>query len=234
MQIPCLIKTAVLSCGKQVAVYEVQHLPRELLCLCNYVCMMALFFWGHSLISAWRRKGGKKYLSSIASRFLFSKRLENLLMYKRWCLLFLLLTAHEETRSSSLSDFQDGKSVWLLFALESGQHFLRDVNCWDGWVRSGLDSVQSCSVPQNIFLRVHLCRQFVTVPACSITALSSFECLHPHTLLGCRVDIWNTPCRTNSWCTWKLTLWAPWTMQWKLLLHTAGGFLRVSLALRSP
>lgn len=118
------------------------------------------------------------------------------------------MTPREEIQSCFLSDLQGGKSVWLLFASRSGQHFLRDMDCWDGWVRSQLDTVQSSSVPQNMFPRLYLCWQFVMVPACFIMDLSSSDCLHSHVLLGSRVDIWSSACQTNSQCTWKLTVWA--------------------------
>lgn len=56
-----------------------------------------------------KKEKDKKYL---VLRFLFLKRLENLLMCKKWWyLLFLSLTAHEDIDSGLLSDFQDGKSV---------------------------------------------------------------------------------------------------------------------------
>lgn len=139
-------------------------------------------------------------------RFPFLKRLQNLLMYKKRCYLFSFTDTSWRDPLLLPVWSPNGKSVWLPFALRSGQHFLRDRDCWDGWVRSQLDAVQSSSVPQNIFLRQYLCWQFVMVPARLVLDLSSSDCLHSHMLLGSRGDIWSSTCWTNSWCTGKLTV----------------------------
>lgn len=84
-------------------------------------------------------------------RFLFLKRLQNLLMYKkRW---YLFSFTDTSWRNPLLLPVwpPNGKSVWLPFALRSGQHFLGDMDCWDSWVRSRLDTIQSSSV--SLFLR---------------------------------------------------------------------------------
>lgn len=141
-------------------------------------------------------------------RFLFSKRLENLLIYKKWWyLLFISLTTSEEIHSGLLSDLQDGKS-------DSSLPWAQGNIFWGTWIVEMVGSSLGWTLFKALlFLRtssrgsIYASNSLRSLPA-SLTALSSFDCLHSHRLFGCRVDIWSSPCWTNSWHTWKLTLWA--------------------------
>lgn len=156
-------------------------------------------------------------------------------MYKKWWyLLFLSLTTHEQIHSRLLSDFQDGKSVWLLFALGLGQHFLRDTNYWNGWVSAGLCSKLFCSsehIPKGISLlaiRYGLCQlRYGSL----VLWLSPFT--HASSLSGGYLEH-ALPDKLMTHMKAHTVSSAPWTMQWKQFLCSTGGFLQVTIALRSP
>lgn len=111
-------------------------------------CVSSVFQRTCTNISLKKEKEKKKSLvSSIHLRFLFLKRLKNLLMYKKTRYLFSF-TDTSWRDPALLPVWSPGWQIWLLSASRSGQHFLRDMGCWDGWVRSRLNTVQSSSVPR--------------------------------------------------------------------------------------
>lgn len=119
-----------------------------------------MLFWGHSLVSPWRRKGGKNIWCHPSSRYFSFWRDQKIF----WCIIscgtFFFL------------------HWWLIRRSTPACSLISRMVCRDGWVRSRLDSAQSFSVSRNIFPRVYQRWKFVTVPVCFVMDLSSFVSIH--------------------------------------------------------
>lgn len=166
-----------------------------------------MLFWGHSLVSPWRRKGGKNIWCHPSSRYFSFWRDQKIF----WCIIscgtFFFLHWWLMRRSTPACSLISRMANLNLLCLVLGATFSEEpeLSRWLGQVSAGLCSKLLCfsqHLPQGISTLE------IRYSPCLLRDGSLILCFHSHRLLGCREQIWSISCRTNSWCTWQIMLWA--------------------------